>query len=119
MAGSLTLGGMSDGLLSGQSTFGPNTVNGKRAIGETLEVTLEANVDYTVKIPSEAVQWAAFFPFTGSIAAEVKVGSNLVATASGMPVLAQGHVSVPLASAITELKLKSASPPPAFQLVFV
>src|SRR5271169_1207513 len=117
MAGSLTLGGMAYGGASGGLPYGPSTVSGKRIIEEVIEVVLEANVDYVVKIPVEAVQWVAFFG-VGSSAPEVKVGSNLVTTANGMPVAAQGFSSNPVASGMTELKFKSASPPSSFQLAF-
>ncbi len=118
MAGTLTLGGMADGTAAGNLDFGPNTVNGLRIIGKVVEVKLEANVDFTITVPSEAVQWAAFFN-TAASAPEVKVGSNLIATTSGMPVSAKGHLSVPVAAGMTELKLKAASPPEPFNVVFV
>ena len=118
MAGSLTLGGMVAGLPSGNMDFGPASVNGKRTIGDVIEVLLEANVDYVVKIPSEAKQWAVFF-VTASSAAEIKVGSNLVTTTNGMPVAAQGFASNPVPSGMTELKFKSPSPPSSFQLAFI
>lgn len=119
MAGSLTIGGMADGLLIGSIDIGPLTIAGKRAIGEVIEITLEANVDFVVKVPSEAVAYAVMFTFSASSAPEVKVGSNLVTTTNGMPVPAQGFFAAPLYSTITELKLKAATPPGAFQLVFV
>ena len=120
MAGALTLGGMADGLLIGQTIIGPNTMAGKRAIGEILEIELVANTDYTIKVPSEAVAYAISFTFSSSGAAtEVKVGSNLVATTNGMPVPAQGWMVVPIISGLTELKLKAPSAPAAFNLTFV
>lgn len=118
MAGTLTLGGMADGLLVGQETIGPLSMNGKRAIGKIEEVTLEANVDYVVKVPSEAVAYAVTFTFASS-APEVKVGSNLVTTANGMPIPAQGFMAAPVVSGMTELKFKAVSPPSVFQLVFI
>jgi hypothetical protein len=118
MAGTLTLGGMADGLLVGQETVGPLSMNGKRAIGKIEEVTLEANVDYTIKVPSEAVAYAISFTFTTS-SPEVKIGSNLVMTTNGMPVPSQGFFAAPLLSTITELKFKAATPPSAFQLIFI
>lgn len=118
MAGSLTLGGMSAGQLAGSMTLGPATVTGKTIGSEVIEITLEANVDFAVKIPPEKTQWAVFFTFASS-APEVKVGSNLVTTANGMPVPAQGFVSAPIVSGMTELKFKAVSPPSVFQLVFI
>lgn len=118
MAGSLTLAGMAAGLLAGEVVVGPSTITGKANIAEVLNVTLEANVDFAVKVPSEAVAWAALFTFA-STAPEVKVGSNLVTTANGMPVPAQGFVCAPVMSGMTELKFKAVSPPSMFQLVFI
>ena len=119
MAGSLTLGGMAAGLLAGEVVVGPSTVAGKEANTEIINVTLAANVDTSVPVPTGAVQWAVFFPFEGSSPAEVKVGSNLVATASGMPVPALGFASAGVTSTVTELKFKSAVPPSTFQVVFI
>lgn len=118
MAGSLTLGGMAAGQPGGSLTFGPMTVAGTEAVSEVVNVALEANVDFAVKVPSGAKQWAAFFT-AGSSAPEVKVGSNLITTANGMPVPALGFVSAPVLSGMTEVKFKAVSPPSMFQLVFV
>ena len=117
MAGSLTLGGMADGLLAGELVIGPASMNGKQAISEVLNVILAANVDSTIVVPSEAVGYCCIFE--GSSAAEIKIGSNLIGTANGMPVSAQGFLALPLWSGITELKFKSAAPPSMFQLVFI
>ena len=118
MAGTLTLGGMADNTSAGNFDFGPSSVNGKRVIGQITEVKLESNVDFVIKVPSEAVQWAAFFG-VGSSAPEVKIGSNLITTTNGMPVAAQGHISIPLYSGITELKFKGGTVPEPFLVVFV
>ena len=42
MAGTFTLGGQADGLLSGGIIYGPSSINGARAIGSDTEVLLEA-----------------------------------------------------------------------------
>ena len=120
MAGSLTLGGMADGTLSGNYDYGPLTVAGKRVISEVREVVLEANVDYSIKVPSEAVQWAAFFTFPGTgSGGEVKVGSNVASTTAAIGFPAQGFKSEPILSSTTELKFRAPSPPAAFNVVFV
>ncbi len=119
MAGTLTLGGQSDGLLSGGMVFGPSSINGRRAIGYDTEVLLVANVDYSIVLPTEAVAYAVWFTFGGEATGEIKIGSNLVATSSGMPVKAEGFFAAPIASTMTELKFKSASPPAAFQVSII
>ncbi len=119
MAGSLTVGGMSDGLLVGQVTVGPNTMSGKRQIGDLVEITLEANVDYVVKVPSEAVAFVVVFTFTGTAPGEVKLRTNLNNADTGLPILSQGWFALPLYTGVTELKFKAASPPQPFQLSFI
>lgn len=119
MAGTLTLGGMADGLLIGNVDIGPASMNGKRAIGEIIEVVLETNVDYVIKVPSEAEAFAVMFTFSASSKPEVKIGSNLSATATGFPVPAQGFMALPIYTGTTELKFKAPTPPGAFQLVFI
>lgn len=119
MSGTLSLVGMADGLLIGNVDVGPVTTNGKRVIGEILEVQLEANVDYVVKIPSEAVSYALVFTFSTVTPGEIRVGSNLVATASGMPVATTSWFKTDVPSGMTELKFKASAPPAAFQLIFI
>ena len=119
MAGSLTLGGMADGLLIGQITVGPSTINGKENIGEVINATLEANVDFVVKVPAGAVAWACVFTFKGEAPGEVKVRTNLNNADTGMPIGTEGFAAQRLASGVTELKFKSASPPSIFQLTFI
>ena len=118
MAGTLTLGGMADGLLSGQVTVGPFSMNGKQAISEVINVELAANVDTAIKVPPEAVAYAVSFAFVSS-PAEVKLGSNLSATSTGLSVLAQGFIALPLNTGVTEVKFRSPGPPPTFQLIFI
>lgn len=119
MAGSLTLAGMADGLLAGQVIIGPNTMSGKEAISEVLNVELAANVDTVVKVPSQAVAFACVFTFQGETGSELKLGSNLSVTTTGFPVKAEGFLALPLASGTTELKFRAASPPATFQLFFI
>jgi hypothetical protein len=119
MAGSLTLGGMADGLLAGQITIGPSTIAGKAANSEMLNVELVANIDTVVKVPPEAVAFAVLFTFAATSPAEVKIRTNLNNADVGLPVPASGWLQMPVASGVTELKFKAASPTAFFQLVFV
>lgn len=119
MAGSLTLGGIADGLLIGQVTIGPNTVSGKAAIGEVINCELTPNVDFVIKVPSEAVQFACIFTFAGEGATAVSFRTNLNSSDTGFPIPAQGWCSMPVASGVTELRLKAPSPPPLFQITFI
>jgi hypothetical protein len=93
-------------------------MNGKQAISEIINVELAANVDSSFKVPPEAVAYAVSFSFVGS-PAEVKLGSNLSATATGLVVNAQGFVALPLGSGVTEVKFRSTGTPPTFQLIFI
>ena len=63
--------------------------------------------------------FACAFTYNGEPGAELKLGSNLSATSTGFVLSAQGFCALPLASGVTELKFKSATPPPVFQLTFV
>ena len=118
MAGTLTLGGMADGLLAGELVIGPASMNGKQAISEILNVTLEAKVEQSFKVPSEAVAFACVFTFVGySSVPSVKIGSNLVAV--GYPVPAAGWMTLPLETGVTELKFKSETATSMFTLIFV
>jgi hypothetical protein len=119
MAGSLTLGGMADGLLIGQVTVGPSTVAGKAAISEIINCELTPNTDFVVKVPPEAVQFAGIFTFSGETATQVTLRTNLNAGDTGLPVPAQGWFSMPVGSGVTELRFKASSPPPVFQLTFI
>lgn len=119
MAGSLTIGGMADGLLIGKVTIGPSTMTGAEAISEVINLELVANVDSVVKVPPGATAVAVIFTFAATSAAELKLGSNLCATATGFPVPAEGWLCLPLTSETTELKFKSAAAPAVFQLVFI
>jgi hypothetical protein len=118
MAGTLTLGGMADGLLIGEVVIGPASMNGNQAISEILNLTLEAKVEQSVKVPSEAVAFACVFTFVAlSGAPSVKLGSNLVAV--GYPIPARGWLALPIESGTTELKFKSETATSMFQLVFI
>jgi hypothetical protein len=119
MAGSLTLGGMADGLLIGQVTVGPSTVSGKAAISEIVNCELTPNVDFAVKVPPEAVQFAVVFTFTGGEAPAVTLRTNLNTGDTGFPIPAQGWFALPVASSVTELRFKTSAPPPVFQLTFI
>lgn len=119
MAGSLTLGGMADGLLIGQVTVGPNTVSGKAAISEIINCELAPNTDFVVKVPGEAVQVAGIFTIGGEQASQVTLRTNLDSADGGLPMVAQGFFSIPLASGVTELRFRAVSPPNTFQIVFI
>jgi hypothetical protein len=119
MAGSLTLGGMADGLVAGQVTVGPSTMTGKQAISEVINLELEANVDKKIAVPPEAVAFAFLFTFTGSEGPEVKLRTNKNEADGGFPLIAQGWGAMPLAAGIKELIFKAATAPKLFQLVFV
>jgi hypothetical protein len=119
MAGSLTLGGMADGLLIGQVTVGPNTVSGKAAISEIINCELAPNTDFVVRVPGEAVQVAGIFTIGGEQVSQVTLRTNLDSGDTGLAMLAQGFFSLPLASGVTELRFRAVSPPDTFQVIFI
>jgi hypothetical protein len=119
MAGSLTVGGMADGLVIGQVTIGPSTMTGKQAISDVVNIELAANTDFKVSVPPEAVAFAFLFTFSGSEAPEVKLRTDKNEGDGGYPLIAQGWGAMPLAASIKTLIFKAATAPKLFQLVFV
>ena len=74
MAGTLTVGGMSAGLIGGEKVIGPITTTGLNTIGEILDVTLEEG-DNTYAIPTGAAAVLILLP--AGTAATVKMRTNL------------------------------------------
>ena len=117
MAGQLTLGGGASNIPGGSFIAGPSTVTGTKSQAEIINVELEAGVEKKVPLPSEAVQWAAFFQFqTAALTVTVKTNA---AGDGVMSFSAQGFVSAPIAAGVTELAFKAATAPKVFQLVVI
>lgn len=83
MAGTLTVNGMSAGLLTGEKVIGPITTTGLNTVGEILPVVL-ASGDNTFSIPTGAA--AVLIVFASGTTATVKVRTNLDAGDAGLAI---------------------------------
>ncbi len=116
MANQLTLSGGYTGAPAGGATIGPSTNSGSKATPEIVNVELEAGTELKIKVPPEAVQWAAFFQ--GATGPTVTIKTN-VAADGVMSFPAVAFASGGIAATCTELAFKAAVAPKVFQLVFV
>jgi hypothetical protein len=66
MAGTITIGGEANGLLSGAKTIGPLTITGSAVVGEVLDVTLSAG-NNTIAVPSTATACVIVPPSAGTV----------------------------------------------------
>jgi hypothetical protein len=83
MPGTLTVEGMSAGLVSGYKSIGPVTTTGLNTIGEILDCTL-ASGDNTIAIPTGAVSVLIVLP--AGTTATVKYRTNLNSGDVGLPI---------------------------------
>lgn len=95
MPGTLTLGGMSAGLASGQKTTGPLTMTGISNVGQINDANL-ASGDNTFAIPS-GVTVSAVVILLGTTTATVKVRTNLDSGDAGVAIAPYVGAGVPFA----------------------
>lgn len=107
MAGSLTIGGMSAGLLSGEKIIGPITMEGNRVIGQIDDVPLVVGDNTILAPPGKTAVCIAFTP--AFEAPEVRIRTNLNASDSGLPILATGFSAFTLPAGVTSLILHAAA----------
>jgi hypothetical protein len=120
MPGQLQLSGGAAGLLAGSIITGPLSVSGKTEVpGEIIGITLEANVDFVVKVPPEATAYYIAFKFVATSPIEVKVRTNLNNADGGLPIPATGFFAALIVSGTTEIKIKAASAPSRFNFGFI
>jgi hypothetical protein len=117
MAGSLTIGGSSDGLLAGSNVIGPVTINGKTILGDRWAQPLAAG-DNTFQVPNEATAALVVFPFTLE-GPEVKIRTNLDALDGGLPVPASGFAVFPLLAAVTSVILHASGGVGVTEMAFI
>jgi hypothetical protein len=107
MAGSLTIGGMSAGLLSGQKIVGPITMMGNAIVGQITDLQLAIG-DNAIPVPAgKTAVCIAFTPVFEP--AEVKLRTNVNAADTGLPILATGFTVFPIPAAVTSLILHAAA----------
>jgi hypothetical protein len=103
MAGQLTIGGQSAGMLSGSKEIGPITMQGNAIVGQVSDVQLVVG-DSTIPVP--AGKTAVCIAFTPAFEpGEVKIRTNLNASDAGLPILATGFTVFPIPAAVTSLIL--------------
>lgn len=115
MAGTLTVTGMTTGLLAGQRTIGPITMTGTSPVGTILDLTLPAG-DTTIAVPAGATSVLIVLPSNNS--AVLRVRSNLNPADAGLAIATTGWAAWPLATGVTSLTLNASSPATGLELTF-
>src|SRR5581483_12157093 len=93
MAGTLTVTGMSAGLVSGEKTIGPVTMTGISPVGGITDAQL-ASGDNTFALPAgETVSAVAIF--LGTTTTTVTVRTNLDASDAGVRIAPYGGAGIP------------------------
>jgi hypothetical protein len=115
MAGTLTVGGSVNGLLSGQKTIGPVTMTGTALVGQITDLTLQAGANvFTVPTGAAAVMIA----LSPTNSQTVKVCTSLD-TAPGVSVGPTGFVVFPIPSGASSVTLTVAGAGPSVELSFI
>jgi hypothetical protein len=119
VAGTLTVTGMSAGLLTGQKVMGPMTMVGNTAIGGIIDAALvEGNNDFLV--PAGAV--GLLINLGMACAATVLLRSNLNSGDAGFPIGPYpnvGWTALPLVTGTTEIILNASVAVSAIELSFI
>jgi hypothetical protein len=116
MSGSLTIGGMSAGLLTGQKIIGPLTMTSGAPVGEILDINLKTG-DNTIPVPEGATAVLVALPVTNAVA--VKLRTNLNPGDTGLPLGLTGYAVFAIAPGVTSLILNAAAASNAFELSFI
>lgn len=119
MSGTLTVTGMSAGLLTGQKVIGPLTITGNDAIGQITDASLaEGDNDFT--IPTGAVAVLVYLGITPGVT--VKVRTNLNSGDGGLeiaPYSSIGWTVFPLVSGTTTVILNASAALTSMELSFI
>lgn len=119
MAGTLTVTGMSAGLLTGQKVMGPMTTTGNTAIGGIIDSALTTG-DNTFAVPSGSVKVLINLGY--ACPASVLLRSNLNSGDAGYPIAPYASVgwsSFDLVAGTTELILHASVSVTAIELSFI
>lgn len=119
MPGTLTVSGASSGLTSGSKVIGPLTMTGSGQIGEIIDAALAIG-DNTFAIPSGAS--AVLIAFVSSIAATVKIRTNLNSADGGLaigPFNGAPWAVIPLVSGVTSVIVNSTATVAGVELSFI
>jgi hypothetical protein len=108
MAGTLTIGGMSAGLLGGENVIGPVSTTGLNSVGTRLSNLTLASGDNTFAVPTGSTSVAIFLGQSPS--ATVKLRTNLNLIEAGLPIAPTQVVSwakFDLVSGVTSVVLNA------------
>lgn len=107
MAGTITVTGLSASEPAGERIFGPWSIQGTQAIGETLAVLL-AEGDNTFAVPVGAVACVILGPVNGTSLLKVRTSAN--SADAGLPINGAGMPFVyPFSSAPGSLTIHSSA----------
>ena len=119
MGGTLTVTGMSAGLLTGEKVIGPITITGNSAIGTIIDAALSSG-DNSFAVPTGAV--AVLINLGLGPTPTVKVRTNLNTGDGGLeiaPFASIGWAVFPLVSGTTTLILNASGALSAVELSFI
>lgn len=119
MAGTLTITGMSAGLVSGQKTIGPITTSGSNPIGQIDDTTLNSG-DNTFTVPTGYTAVAIFLGQSPNVT--VKLRTNLNALEAGLqiaPVAVLSWAKFDLPVGVTSVILNSSGSLAGVEIQFI
>lgn len=116
MAGTLTVGGLAAGLLTGVKQIGPLTDIGTAVIGTVTDLTLAAG-DNAIAVPSGATHVLIELPASSTVPLNLR--TNLNPGDGGLPFGPSGWLKVPLVSGTTSLIINAASSGGVIEATFI
>jgi hypothetical protein len=120
MPGTLTVNGMSAGLVSGEKVLGPITMTGSNTVGQITDASLSSG-DNTFSVPPSGA-YAVAILLGQSTAVTVKVRTNLNSGDVGLeiaPASGTAYAVFPLPTGVTELILNASGSLPGIELWFI
>lgn len=116
MAGTLTVGGLAAGLLTGEKVIGPLTDTGSAVVGQIIDIPL-ASGDNTISVPTGATHVLIELPATNAL--QLKIRTNLNSGDAGMPIGPTGWVKLPLYTGTTSVIINAAGSSGVAEATFI
>lgn len=116
MAGTLTITGNEQGLLSGGKTIGPNTYTGSATVGQVTDVTLTTG-DNTLTVPTGASY--VYIVVSSGNTAVLKVRTSANSADAGLSLGTQGPGVFPLPTGVTSVIVNAASGGGTIEATFI
>jgi len=120
VSGTLTLGGMSAGLVSGEKVLGPVTMTGSNTVGQITDASLSSGDNVFTLPPSGAVAVAILLGQAPAVT--VTYRTNLDSGDTGAPIAPVSGVAfavLPLPTGVTEIILNASESLPGIELWFI